>query len=112
MPNNAPITRIFLRNDTLSAWTAANPVLGKGEIAVVFDPTVSGERAIRLKAGDGVNTFNDLLYIADYDAQLAELVAELAGKQANLTAGTGIDITNNTVGLDLSEVILNCGGAE
>ena len=30
-------TRIGLRSDTLENWTAANPILLDGEVAVVFD---------------------------------------------------------------------------
>lgn len=102
MPSSVLNTRIFLRSDTLNAWTTANPVLGKGEIAIVFDPTVTGERAIRLKAGDGVNTFSALPYIADYDAQLAELVADLADKQDALTVNP--EVTEQTPQLASIEI--------
>ena len=48
-------TRIGLRSDTLENWTAANPILLDGEVAVVFD----GENQI-FKVGNGISRFNQL----------------------------------------------------
>ncbi len=48
--------RFGFRSDTLSNWQAKNPILEKGEPAIVTDG-VDGEW---LKIGDGVTAFNDL----------------------------------------------------
>lgn len=57
-------TRISLKYDTYAAWTAANPKLLKGEIAVVVVPAETGavasEPAILFKVGDGTSLFNAL----------------------------------------------------
>ena len=73
-------TRILLRSDILSNWNSVNPVLAKGELAVVFDPTVTGSRKIRAKIGDGVSHFTDLPYLADYDEQIAQIITQLGQK--------------------------------
>ena len=44
------------RSDTLANWQAANPVLYKGEEAIIED----GQNGEWLKIGDGVTPFNDL----------------------------------------------------
>lgn len=51
-------TRVQTRYDTLTNWNTMNPVLLKGEIAVVTD---GGE--IYIKIGDGVNNFKSLKYL-------------------------------------------------
>ena len=48
--------RFGFREDTLENWIANNPVLEKGEPAVVRD----GENGEWLKIGDGVTAFNNL----------------------------------------------------
>ena len=48
--------RYAFRSDTLENWQNINPVLEKGEPAIVSDG-IDGEW---LKIGDGINTFNDL----------------------------------------------------
>ena len=48
-------TQIKLRNDTASAWTTANPVLGKGEIGIEIDTN-------KLKIGDGTTAWSSLAY--------------------------------------------------
>ena len=50
--------RYAFRSDTLENWQRLNPVLEKGEPAVVTDG-VNGEW---LKIGDGINTFNNLAW--------------------------------------------------
>lgn len=57
-------TRIKLRNDTLASFTSANPVLLKGEVAVVE----TTDEGLRFKVGDGVTAFNSLhFYDEDSD---------------------------------------------
>jgi len=47
--------KIIPRRDTIANWTAANPVLDAGEMAVVTD-------TCRMKFGDGLTAFNSLAY--------------------------------------------------
>lgn len=51
-------TRVQTRYDTLTNWNATNPILLKGEIAVVAD----GDE-LYLKVGDGVSNFKTLKYL-------------------------------------------------
>ena len=46
---------ILIRNDTAANWTAANPVLSKGEFGVEIDTK-------KFKIGDGVTTWSQLVY--------------------------------------------------
>ena len=47
--------QIQLRNDTASAWTAANPILAEGEIGIENDTKF-------IKVGDGTTAWNNLEY--------------------------------------------------
>lgn len=73
-------TKIYLRRDTLTNWLKANPVLGSGEVAVVFNPEAGSDinHKIRIKVGDGLKTFKQLSYISDYDQKIAEIEAEIS----------------------------------
>ena len=68
-------TRILLRSDIASAWTAANPVLLKGEVGIEYNPAVapSEGRVIKIKIGDGTTAWNALGYVADYDASITAI---------------------------------------
>ena len=68
-------TRILLRSDIASAWTAANPVLLKGEVGIEYNPAVAPAegRVIKIKIGDGTTAWNALGYVADYDASIAAI---------------------------------------
>lgn len=59
-------TRLKLKYDTYTNWTAANPKLLEGEIAVVVVPAAAGavvqEPAILFKVGDGSSLFNALSF--------------------------------------------------
>ena len=61
-------TRLQLRYDELANWKKNNPVLLKGEIAIVVVPAeseeVEQEPAILVKFGDGVKKFDQLEYIS------------------------------------------------
>lgn len=72
-------TRILLRSDIASAWTAANPVLLKGEVGIEYNPAVapSEGRVIKIKIGDGTTAWNALGYVADYDASIAAINAQI-----------------------------------
>ena len=47
--------KISLRTDDLSNWTSADPVLRRGELAVVNDISAG---FTRFKVGDGISQFN------------------------------------------------------
>lgn len=68
MANTTLNTRIQLKYDTYANWTANNPVLLSGEIAVVVVPASSGavpnEPTILFKVGDGSAKFNALQWVA------------------------------------------------
>lgn len=50
--------KILLRNDLSSNWTESNPILDKGEIALVRQS--ENDLFQTLKIGNGQTTFNDL----------------------------------------------------
>lgn len=52
--------RVQNKRDTVTNWETNNPILLKGEIAVV--QTLNG--MIKIKIGDGVTAFNDLGYVS------------------------------------------------
>ena len=53
-------TRLKLRTDTLTNWQAANPVLLKGEVAVVINNTKT-----LFKVGDGTTAFKLLPWASE-----------------------------------------------
>lgn len=69
-------TRVKNRRDTAANWTKNNPVLLKGEIAIVEDT----DGAIRFKVGDGSKAFSALAYTDE------KLKAEIAAKGNKLAA--------------------------
>ena len=68
MANTTFNTRIKLKFDTYNNWHTNNPVLLKGEMAIVEVPASTGqvpnEPAYLLKVGDGVKNFDDLTWIS------------------------------------------------
>lgn len=76
MANNTLMTRIKNKCDTYANWTTKNPVLLKGEIAIVEIPAEIGAVAkepIRLmKCGDGTKKFNELEFIGGLAADVYE----------------------------------------
>jgi hypothetical protein len=54
------ITQFQLRNGTAANWTSSNPVLLEGEVGFESDTR-------KLKLGNGVSAWNDLLYVQGYD---------------------------------------------
>ena len=74
-------TRLSLRYDTLANWNSANPVLNKGEVAVVAIPSgATGEStygqdtkpSILFKVGDGTSNFKALPYASARAADVYE----------------------------------------
>ena len=61
-------TRISLKYDTYANWHANNPVLLKGELAIVEVPASTGvaqnEPTYLLKVGNGTDHFDDLKWIS------------------------------------------------
>ena len=55
MNKNTLKTQLVLRNGTSAQWTAANPVLLKGELGLENDTR-------RMKIGDGITAWEDLPY--------------------------------------------------
>ena len=54
--------RTILRFDTLANWQSVNPILLKGELAVITD-TSQSTPTCKIKCGDGQHNFNDLPFI-------------------------------------------------
>ena len=52
--------RLQIRNDTAANWTAANPVLATGELAIETDTR-------KFKIGNGTQNWNSLLYATQGD---------------------------------------------
>lgn len=75
--------RIRLRRDTAAAWTAANPVLGNGEVGLETDTR-------KFKAGNGTSTWSALQY---YPAATATMVR---GQISKMDSGT-VDIVTQGV---------------
>ena len=67
-------TRISLKYDSYNNWSTNNPILLKGEMAVVEVPDSTGvaqnEPTYLLKVGDGTNKFNDLKWISGHAADV------------------------------------------
>jgi len=57
MPNTVSI-KVKNKRDTLANWTKNNPILLDGELAIVID-----NDDIKLKVGNGIDTFIALPYI-------------------------------------------------
>lgn len=49
--------RVVPRCDNAEKWTAANPILSKGEIGIELDTNL-------MKIGDGITEWNSLYYIS------------------------------------------------
>jgi len=75
--------RIRLRRDTAAAWTAANPVLGNGEVGLETDTR-------KFKAGDGTLAWSALQYYPAATAAMAR------GQASKMDSGT-VDIATQSV---------------
>lgn len=66
--------RLINKIDTYENWNTNNPVLLKGEIAIVDVPAstnvVQQEPAVLMKIGDGTKQFNDLPWISAKSADV------------------------------------------
>lgn len=74
-------SHIQLRNDTEANWTAENPILLAGELILV---DVQGQT--RMKIGNGIDHYNDLLY---YDQILKSFIEDASTKELLNLIGSG-----------------------
>lgn len=87
-------TRIMLKIDTFAQWTANNPVLLAGEVALVNIPADSStgmnEPALMMKVGDGTKNFNSLPWAS---ALAGDVIPSLKGSNPTLpaTSITGLE---------------------
>lgn len=84
--------RIQLRNDLSINWSTKNPILAQGEIGIESDSR-------KLKIGDGINTWNHLIYYQFGDAlgylQRGGYIGtaqDLKDEIDAITGGTGVQL--------------------
>ncbi|MBQ2135407.1 MAG: hypothetical protein II201_00815 [Clostridia bacterium] len=101
--------KFCFRSDTLENWESLNPVLGKGEFAVVL----SEEGSNRVKIGDGVKQFTELAFWNEPETPIFNLTPEsFEAGYIDPSKGT-IIAHNNYMSTDylpvtaLSEIYLN-----
>lgn len=77
--NNRLNTRILLKYDTYANWTANNPVLLAGEVAIAtiesgnlqtVNPNGISTPQVLIKVGDGTNHYNDLKFVSGLAADV------------------------------------------
>lgn len=80
-------TRIVLKNDTASNWSASTLKLLKGEVAIEFDPATN---SAKLKVGDGndSHTYADLPYVTMTPDEINALIAGGAVNSVSLASGS------------------------
>ena len=83
--------KIQLRKDTSANWTANNPVLLSGEFALTTDVFYTGTDQMKIKVGDGVQTWTNLDYMPIGDG--AGTVTSVSVVSANGLAGTVANAT-------------------
>lgn len=82
--------RFQMRKGTAAQWSAANPVLLKGEPGAEWD-------TFKLKIGDGVTAWNSLAYVGGSGSGITQLTGDVtAGPGSGSQAAT---IANNAVSL-------------
>lgn len=106
-------TQILLRSDSHAAWEAANPYLGKGEIAVSVDTTIveGVEKTVtRFKIGDGVSTWSQLPYFATDSVEGLENRIEIA--EGKITTAEGKITTAEGKITTLEGLVADLSGAQ
>lgn len=83
-------TRLLMRYDTLTNWTATNPVLLKGEIAIVnlgSTPATTGVKGdvnsvpiVSMKVGDGTTAFLSLPFIQAVAGDVSSFIKSITGE--------------------------------
>lgn len=88
-------TRISLKYDTYANWHANNPVLLKGELAIVEVPASTGvaqnEPTYLLKVGNGTDHFDDLKWISGHAADVYAWAKASTKPTYAATEITGLD---------------------
>lgn len=88
-------TRISLKYDTYANWHANNPVLLKGELAIVEVPASTGvaqnEPTYLLKVGNGTGHFDDLKWISGHAADVYAWAKASTKPTYAATEITGLD---------------------
>ena len=99
------LTKIRVQSlcDTYNNWTTANPVLKKGEIAIVEVPAETGaattEPTYLLKIGDGIKHFNALGWTSGLAADVYPWAKAVNAPVASVNGKTGtIKLTANDIG--------------
>lgn len=95
-------TRIILRNDLLSAWETANPILRQGEAALVK----LDNGGYKLKIGDGAKDFKSLPYLQIDETQLSGLIESIDNEKTRAEAAEAQIIA------DLTAEVIRASDAE
>ena len=87
--------RFWQRRDTAANWTAANPTLASGEVALETDTR-------KFKIGDGSTAWNSLNYycavpLADPGQDAIVFWDDSVGAWSHLTLGTGLSIAGTVI---------------
>jgi hypothetical protein len=100
------IVRILLRRDTTANWQAVNPVLGDGELGIERLP----DNSIKLKFGNGTDTWNNLSYNPVNNPQFIEHLQDLdahgldAIKDGMVDLQTDISTNQTNIGIIQSDI--------
>ena len=89
--------RIQLRNDLAINWSTKNPILAQGEIGIESDSR-------KLKIGDGINTWNHLIYYQFGDALgylqsggYSGTAQDLKDEIDDINGGTGVELQTHLI---------------
>ena len=92
--------KIQVRRDTAVNWTAANPVLLRGEIGFEYD-------TVKVKIGNGTSAWNALAYAIISQTMVEELIADHADRTDNphsvTKAQVGLGSVDNIAAADLRD---------
>jgi hypothetical protein len=92
--------KIQVRRDTAVNWTAANPVLLRGEIGFEYD-------TVKVKIGNGTSAWNALAYAIISQTMVEELIADHADRTDNphsvTKAQVGLGSVDNVAAADLRD---------
>lgn len=95
MANKTFNTRICMKNDTYAQWVEKDPVLLRGEIAVVVIPAdtgaVQGEPVTLFKVGDGTKKFRQLDFIGAKAADVYSWAKAATKPTYSATEITGLE---------------------
>lgn len=100
--SNTINTRVKLKYDTFTNWSSNNPVLLKGEIAVVEVPTTQGSvvnvPSMLFKVGDGTKNFNALPWASALSADVYDWAKKATKPTYSANEITGLsDFINDEI---------------